>query len=93
MIVWVVFVLVYVVICVVIAIWVAKDARARGSDAGPIWILVMLGTGILGLLIYLLARPTGQLMVCPNCGNQRLAVGRSCPHCGVRFKRTTAIID
>jgi uncharacterized membrane protein YhaH (DUF805 family) len=67
---------------IAILVWVARDAKARGLDNGILWMLLVLFTGIVGLIVYLLARPQGNLMVCPNCGNKRLEAAVKCPSCG-----------
>ena len=72
----------YAVAVILLLGWVAKDARARGIDGG-IWVLVILASGgLLGLLVYLVARPAGILTTCPRCLNKRLQMARTCPHCG-----------
>jgi len=63
--------------------WVAKDASSRGTSAGA-WLVIVLLFGILGLLAYLVARPQGRLMACPNCSRQRPITSIICPHCGYR---------
>jgi hypothetical protein len=68
-----------------ILFWVAKDAKSRGMD-GAMWIFLILFTGILGLAIYLFARPQGSLVQCGNCGNNRLEASVKCPHCGDKSK-------
>jgi uncharacterized membrane protein YhaH (DUF805 family) len=70
-----------VVINVAMLVWVARDAKARGMDGAAIWMLLVFFTGIFGLLIYLFSRPSGQLVQCNRCGNQRLAAARVCTHC------------
>ena len=62
-------------------VWVARDAKARGMDA-VIWMLLVMGTSIFGLLLYILSRPTGDLTQCSECNNPRLDVSARCPHCG-----------
>jgi len=72
----------FVVINVAMLVWVARDAKSRGMDGAAIWMLLVFFTGIFGLMIYLFSRPTGYLVRCNSCGNQRLAAARTCPHCG-----------
>ena len=48
--------LVALVIGIVLAIWVYKDAEKRGSS-GVLWLLIVLVTGIIGLIIWLVVRP------------------------------------
>lgn len=62
------------------AIWVARDARARGMEGAP-WILLMVFTGLIGLIVYIFSRPQGNLVPCASCGNKRLQASAVCPHC------------
>ena len=75
---------------IALAVYVARDARRRGMNA-VLWVLVvLLVPGYVGLIIYLLVRPSAPLYQCgqpversfarcPYCGAQLLA---SCPNCG-----------
>lgn len=63
--------------------WVYKDAEKRGASAGG-WLIVVFLFGLLGLLIYLIARPKGKLVSCPECGKQKPITDAICPHCGKR---------
>lgn len=69
-------------IAIVLAIWVYKDAKARGMDNALLLTIVTAVTGLLGLVIYLLMRPKGVLVACPSCGQKRLEGSTKCPHCG-----------
>ena len=60
---------------------VARDAKARGMDSSVLWMFLVMATGLIGLLIYILSRPQGLLAVCQTCGGKRLAVSAVCPHC------------
>ena len=60
----------------------ARDAKARGMDNSVVWMVLVMITGLLGLIIYLLSRPKGELVPCPNCGNKRMQISAKCPHCG-----------
>jgi hypothetical protein len=71
-----------VAVNVAILVWVARDAKARGMDSAILWMLLVFFLGILGLVIYLLARPQGNMVPCPNCGNKKLQAALKCPHCG-----------
>lgn len=71
-----------VAITIALMVWVARDAKNRGMDNAVLWMLLVFFTNIIGLIIYLLARPQGNLVTCSHCKNKRLAVSATCPHCG-----------
>jgi ABC-type transport system involved in multi-copper enzyme maturation permease subunit len=71
------------IVNIAILVWVVKDAQNRGASAGA-WLLIVLIFGILGLLAYLVARPQGKLVACPNCGKNKPIRDQICPHCGAR---------
>lgn len=73
----------FFVLSVVLLIWVAKDAKARGMDNSVVWMLVVFFLNLLGLVIYLNSRPKGELMLCTNCGNKRMQSSLKCPQCGI----------
>jgi hypothetical protein len=73
---------------IAILIWVAKDAKARNMDSSVLWMALVFFTGLLGLIIYLFSRPSGNLMTCRSCGNKRLQASRRCPHCGNTGRRS-----
>ena len=75
--------IVIVVINIAMLVWVARDAKARGMDNAILWVLLVFFTSIIGLIIYILSRPQGNLVPCPNCGNQKLQAAVRCPHCGI----------
>ena len=69
-----------VTIIVLIFKFIKKDALARGmpnATAMP-WLAL---AGLMGLLIYVLIRPQGNVMPCPACGQQRMQGLQTCPHC------------
>jgi hypothetical protein len=83
----------YLFICVAILalniailVWVAKDAKSRGMGSAIGWVFLTLITGVLGLVIYLFSRPSGDLVHCEHCNNRKLMVARLCPHCGNESK-------
>ena len=67
---------------IVILVWVARDAKARGVDSPVLWIILVVLTGVIGLLVYIFARPQGSLVSCSHCQNKRLQASAKCPHCG-----------
>lgn len=66
---------------IVLMAWVGRDAKGRGLE-GATWLILMFFTGPIGLIVYLFARPSGVLVECQHCRNQRLAAASRCPHCG-----------
>ncbi len=70
------------VLSIALLVWVARDAKARGMDNAVLWMLVVFFLNLLGLIVYLLSRPQGNLIRCAHCGNQRLQASAKCPHCG-----------
>lgn len=71
-----------VVLHIALLVWVARDAKARGMDSAVVWMILVMFTGLLGLIIYLFSRPQGNVLPCPSCGNKRLQASAKCPHCG-----------
>jgi len=67
---------------IALLVWVARDAKNRGMDNAVIWMILVMVTGVLGLVIYFLSRPKGELMQCGQCQNKRLQSSAKCPHCG-----------
>jgi hypothetical protein len=71
-----------IVLHIVLLVWVARDAKARGMDSAVMWMLLVIFTGLIGLIIFIFARPQGALVECPHCKNKRLQASAKCPHCG-----------
>ena len=69
-------------IWVFLIVYVYRDSKARGMDNAILLTVVTAITGLLGLLIYLLMRPKGNLVPCPSCQKKRLEGSAKCPHCG-----------
>jgi hypothetical protein len=67
---------------IALLVWVARDAKSRGMDSSVLWMILVMATGILGLVIYLFSRPKGNLIQCAHCQNKRLQASAKCPHCG-----------
>lgn len=72
-----------VVLQIALLVWVARDAKARGMDGAILWMLLVMFVPLVGLVIYIFARPQGNIMPCTNCGNKRLEASVTCPHCGI----------
>lgn len=67
---------------IALLVWVARDAKNRGMDSAILWMILVMVTGVIGLVIYLFTRPQGNLVACPHCNNKRMQVSAKCPHCG-----------
>lgn len=83
------------IIGILIAIWVYKDAERRGSS-GILWLIICLFLGIIGLIIWLVVRPpigghpqqqqaSGRM--CTNCGRPIPMDAQVCPYCGKDFRQ------
>lgn len=86
---------VLLVVAILLAVWVYRDAEARDMD-GVLWLIVVLLTNVIGLIIYLIVRadhperedrpparagqPTGPF--CSNCGRRLREGDRFCSSCG-----------
>lgn len=81
------------VISLVIAIWIYKDAKERGKNA-TLWAIFGFVFSIIALIIWLVARPSIDKVpetktterVCPNCGRVIPMDARICPYCGRKFE-------
>lgn len=85
LVVWLVMMVVFlgigITVIVIIFKWIKKDSVARGLPPGnnmP-WLALL---GLIGLVIYLLTRPQGNVMPCPRCNEPRMQGLPMCPHCG-----------
>jgi cytochrome bd-type quinol oxidase subunit 2 len=67
---------------IALLVWVAKDAKSRGMDTPVLWMIVVMLTSVVGLIVYLLSRPKGDLVQCSKCDGRRLSTSAKCPHCG-----------
>ncbi|WP_287582362.1 hypothetical protein [Candidatus Borrarchaeum sp.] len=55
---WIIFlgpIIIWIVIAIVVAVWVYKDAESRG-ESGVLWLIIVLIAGIIGLIIWLIIR-------------------------------------
>jgi hypothetical protein len=67
---------------IALLVWVGRDSKSRGMDSSVLWMILVVLTGPIGLLVYILTRPKGDLVACSQCANKRLQVSAKCPHCG-----------
>ncbi len=75
---------------IALLVFVVRDAKNRGTENPVLWLILILFTHVVGLVIYFLARPAGNLVACEHCKNKKLQYARTCPHCGNPDARATA---
>lgn len=75
------FALVGIGILVFMMVWTYKDAKARGDQNAVLWLVLIFFLHWIGFIIYMIARPKGDLTPCPNCKQKRLSILTKCPHC------------
>jgi cytochrome bd-type quinol oxidase subunit 2 len=83
--------LLWLIISILLCVWVYRDAESRGMS-GPLWLIIVILTGIIGLIIYLIVRKEKQgplgaattpvTRVCTSCGRAISPGVKFCPHCG-----------
>lgn len=74
--------LVGLAVTVFVMVWVFKDAKARGDQNAVLWLVLIFFLSWIGLIVYLVARPKGDLTPCSNCQQKKLHALVKCPHCG-----------
>src|SRR6185503_7254407 len=68
--------------------WVYVDAQERGVRRAPLFAFLTAVSAVVGLLVYLIARPEGgRRLTCPGCSRE-VADGAFCPHCGRDLSRS-----
>ena len=78
----IVFFIALIVLNIALLVWVARDSKSRGMDNSVMWMILVIFTGVIGLVIYIFSRPQGDLVQCPSCKNNRMQASAKCPHCG-----------
>jgi hypothetical protein len=67
---------------VLLPTWVFVDARERGVRRAPLFAFLTVISSLVGLLVYLIARPEqARRLSCPACSRE-VNGGAFCPHCG-----------
>lgn len=60
--------------------WITKDANKRGKS-GIFWGIATIFFYLITVIIYLIVRPTGNIVKCNYCGKEKLETLLQCPHC------------
>jgi putative membrane protein insertion efficiency factor len=80
--------LVYLAVKIFCMIWSFKDAKARGDQNAILWpLMIFFLTPMIGMVVYMLARPKGELAPCPSCHQSCLETLSKCPHCNAEISR------
>ncbi len=72
----------------ILTIWATMDSKKRGYSPGRmilIFFMVLL-IPVIGLILYLILRPSGNMVACPKCGKKALSHLKRCPNCGLAKK-------
>ena len=100
---FIIFFVIFLLACclpIIMCVWVYGDAKKRGMDE-TVWLLIVLFTGILGLIIYLIVRDpispeyiapppvsTPTYTSQPSVQPQLTASTMFCPTCGAKLQST-----
>jgi uncharacterized protein len=68
---------------IIAIIYIVKDSKSRGDPNAVLWLILAVVFPFVGIIVYFVARPKGQLVPCASCKNRRLEILTKCPHCGV----------
>jgi hypothetical protein len=79
---WIVGIVIGIGVQVFMMVFAYKDAKARGDANAVLWIILIFFLHWIGLVVYLIARPKGDLGTCANCKNKLMTTLVKCPHCG-----------
>ena len=72
---------------VLASLWVYRDAKRRGLQAG-LWALITLFCGyFVGLILYLAVGRKQERIRCPHCGGDNLSPAAFCSSCGQAIER------
>jgi len=77
--------LVAIGIQVFMMVFTYKDAKARGDQNAVLWLVLIFFLHWVGFVVYIIARPKGDLTPCPNCHQKKLDILTKCPHCGTEI--------
>lgn len=69
------------------AMWVYRDAKSRGLEAGVWTLVVVLVPSLMGLLLYLLVGRRESRRLCPACGAMVPETNAFCGYCGAELSR------
>lgn len=72
---------------VLMAVWVYRDAKSRGLEAGVWTLVVVVVPSLMGLLLYLLVGRREGRRPCPACGAMTPEASAFCGRCGAELPR------
>ena len=83
------------IVAILLAVWVYRDAESRG-ESGILWLIIVLITGIIGLIIWLIVRgdkpvissePTTKVPPPPQpVQTTQITDAKFCPNCGASIQ-------
>ncbi|MFX1521688.1 MAG: zinc ribbon domain-containing protein [Promethearchaeota archaeon] len=89
------FMAVIFIVAILLAVWVYRDAEKRG-ESGILWLIIVLITGIIGLIIWLIVRgdkpvissePTTKVPPPPQTvQTTQITDSQFCPNCGAKVQ-------
>ncbi len=62
-------------------IWIYEDSLKRGMPSPAIWILIVVIIPLIGIILYFVLRPQGEMKKCGHCRKEKLEILVECPHC------------
>ena len=63
-------------------LWVYRDAKNRGLEAGMWALIAMVAPNLIGLLLYFILGRGKTQVLCRSCGSKAPCAARYCPQCG-----------
>ena len=80
-----VFMMMVLVLPVLVAVYVYRDAKRRKMNAALWTLIAILAPSLIGFIIYLLVRGNYSNLKCPRCGTGVTEQYVVCPKCGVKL--------
>ena len=77
--------IVLTVVPILLAVFVYRDAKARGMEPLLWTLLAVFAPGFIGLIVYLVVRRDHFKLMCPKCGGEVQQGFVSCPSCGQKL--------
>lgn len=66
---------------ILLVIWIYEDSLKRGMPSPATWIVIVVILPLIGIFIYFVLRPQGEMKKCGHCSKEKLEILVECPHC------------